>query len=157
MKKIFYLILLAVMIIAACQPRTKSVNLRADADTIRSFENQSFVAIQNSDKDKVMSFFSTNVVVMGPNEPMIVGLDNIRKDFESQFKDTTLLWKTFNFKIDTIEVSSSGDLAYARGTQHLSIKTSKGIVDDPEKFVDIFKKDDGQWKVMITIWNNDQK
>jgi ketosteroid isomerase-like protein len=157
MKKIFYLMLLAVMIIAACQPKTKTVNLRAEADTIRSLEAQWSVALQNSDKEKIMSLYSSDAVSMSQNEPVVVGLQNIKKHIDSEFADTTVMWKTYSYKIDTIEVSASGDLAYVRGTDRMSTKTPKGLTDEVGKWIDIWKKTDGKWKDIVSIWNSDKK
>jgi ketosteroid isomerase-like protein len=157
MKKIFYLMLLDVLFIIACQPNTKTVNVRAEADAIRNLERQWSVAFQNADKEKCLSFFSTDAVEMSQNEPIVVGLQNIRKLAESHFADTSVIWKTYSYKIDTIEVSSSGDLAYVRGTDRISTKTPKGLVDELSKWIDIWKKIDGQWKIILSIGNSDKK
>jgi ketosteroid isomerase-like protein len=92
---------------------------------------------------------------MKPNTPISIGLQAIRKERESSFTDTTMLYKTYSSKIDTIEVSASGDLAYVRGTDRITTKTPNGLVDDMGKWVDIWKKINGEWKVVVNIWNSD--
>jgi ketosteroid isomerase-like protein len=37
----------------------------------------------------------------------------------------------------------------------MTIKTPNGPVDDMSKWIDIWKKIDGQWKVVVNIWNSD--
>jgi ketosteroid isomerase-like protein len=69
-----------------------------------------------------------------------------------------LLWlfNTYSGTIDAIEVSASGDLAYARGHDKISLRTSEGIVIEAGKWVDIYKKLDGEWKVVVSIGNIDK-
>ena len=152
MKKTFYVMLVAVMIITACQTKTKTAS--NDADAIRNIENQWTVALQNKDIDKVMSLYSPEGVVMKPNNSIYVGLQSIRKQVESDFADTTMLWNTTSTTIDIIEVSASGDIAYARGINRGKMKTLTGIVENSDKWIDIYKKIDGEWKCIVGIWNN---
>ena len=154
MKKIFYLTLVAVIIITACQPKTKTASNNADA--IRNIEDQWAAANKAKDINKAVSFFASDAVVMEPNMPISVGIEAIRKSQESWFSDTTVLYNTFTATIDTIEVSASGDLGYARGTMHYSLKTPNGPVEYVDKFIDIYKKIDGEWKCTVGIWNSDK-
>jgi ketosteroid isomerase-like protein len=155
MKRIFYLLIIAVVIIAACKPTTKSVPIdtAAEAKVIRNLEEQWTSALQTKDIDKIMSFFSTDAVMMEPGMPGIVGTQAIRK---TQFADTTILWNTYSGNIDIIEVSASGDLAYARGTDRVSLKKPEGLIEDVGKWVDVWKKIDGEWKCIVNIWNIDK-
>ena len=154
MKKIFYLTLVAVIIITACQPKTKTASNNADA--IRNIEDQWAAANKAKDINKAVSLFASDAVVMEPNIPISVGIEAIRKSWESWFSDTTYLHHTITQTIDTIEVSASGDLGYARGTMHYSLKTPNGPVEYVDKFIDIYKKIDGEWKCTVGIWNSDK-
>jgi ketosteroid isomerase-like protein len=158
MKKILFFSLVAVMMIAACQPKTKtaSVDIRVDVDSIRNLEDQWSMAIQASDVNKIVSFYSSDAVNMGANKPIAAGLEAIRKTEESSFSDTTYLYKSYSSTIDNIEVSASGDLAYARGSDRVSQKTPKGPNTEVGKWIDIWKKVDGNWKVVASIWNSDK-
>jgi ketosteroid isomerase-like protein len=130
------------------------VDIVAEAEAIRNIENQWTVALQNKDIDKVMSIYSPEGVVMKPNNSIYVGLQSIRKQVESDFADTTMLWNTTSTTIDIIEVSASGDLAYSRGINRGKMNTLTGIVESSEKWIDIYKKIDGQWKCTVGIWNS---
>ena len=144
----------ACIILIGCT-RSPKVDTLAEANVIRNLEDQWTVALQKSDADKIISFFTTEAVSMKPNIPIIIGPQAIRKERESSFTDTTLLYKTYSSKIDIIEVSASGDLAYVRGTDRMTMKTPNGLVDDIGKWVDIWKKINGEWKVVVNIWNSD--
>lgn len=158
MKKIMYFTIIAAMMITACDPKTKtsSVDTRAEADSIRMLEEQWSMAIKVSDIDKIVSFYATDAVTMSANMPISIGIEAIRKTEESSFSDTTYLFKTYSSTIDNIEVSVSGDLAYTRGVDRVSQNTTKGPSEEVGKWVDIWKKVDGKWKVIVSIWNNDK-
>ena len=153
MKKIVVLFCTCI-ILFGCN-RAPKVDTLAEANAIRNLEDQWTVALQKSDTDKIISFFNTDAVAMKPNTPISIGLQAIRKERESSFTDTTMLYKTYSSKIDTIEVSASGDLAYVRGTDRITTKTPNGLVEDMGKWVDIWKKINGEWKVIVNIWNSD--
>lgn len=157
MKKIFNFPLVAMVLLTACQPKTKTTTVepRADADAIRNIEDQWGVANKDKDIDKVVSLFASDAVVMEPNKPISTGIEAIKKSWELWFSDTTNLHNTFTQTIDNIEVSASGDLGYARGTTHIDIKTSDGTIKHDEKFIDIYKKINGEWKCIVGIWNSD--
>jgi uncharacterized protein (TIGR02246 family) len=153
MKKITLLFWTCIILIG-CNS-TPKVDTVAEAEAIRNIENQWTVALQNKDIDKVMSLYSPEGVVMKPNNSIYVGLQSIRKQVESDFADTTMLWNTISTTIDIIEVSASGDIAYARGINRGNMKTLTGIVENSDKWIDIYKKIDGQWKCIVSIWNTD--
>lgn len=157
MKKLNFVILIAVMSIVACKPQTSTVNVRAEADTLRSLEDQWSAAILNKDKEKIFSMFAPDAVSMSQNQPICQGAENLRKHIDAMFEDTTELMNTYTYKIETIEVAASGDLAYVRGSDRVSKKTFKGTADEIGKWVDIWKKTDGKWKVVVSIWNGDEK
>jgi uncharacterized protein (TIGR02246 family) len=131
------------------------VDIQAETDAIRNLEDQWTVALQTGDAEKIVSYFAPEAVSMRPNQPILVGLDAIRNRTVSMFADTTLLFNTYTGTIDIIEVSASGDLAYARGHDEITTKTKDGLIKDNGKWVDIWKKIDGQWKVTVSIGNSD--
>jgi len=153
MKKIVVLFC-AWLTLIGCTTAPK-VDIQAEKNAIQSLEDQWLVALQKSDVEKIMSFFADDAVNMNPNKPIIIGLEGIRNSTNSMFTDTTLLLNTYSGTVDVIEVSASGDFAYARGQQQITIKTKEGLVNDKGKWVDVLKKINGQWKVIVSIGNGD--
>jgi ketosteroid isomerase-like protein len=135
--------------------QTPPVNTRAEANALRDIETQWVPAIKARDIDKIVSLYASEAVVMVENEEICVGHQAIRKSCESWLADT-LVSKTLSETVDTVEVSASGDLAYTRGTNRFSQNTSKGIVDYVGKWLCIYKKIDGTWKVIVDISNSDK-
>jgi ketosteroid isomerase-like protein len=154
MKKITLLFWTCIILIG-CNS-TPKVDLVAEAESIRNIEDQWVAANKAKDINKVISIFASDAVLMDPNKPITVGIDAIKKSWELWFSDTTYLHNTIVYTIDNIEVSASGDLGYARGTTHYSIKTQNGIIENDDKFVDIYKKINGEWKCIVGIFNTDK-
>jgi ketosteroid isomerase-like protein len=59
----------AVMIITACQSKTKTTS--DDTDAIRNIEDQWAVATKTKDINKIVSLFVSDAVEMPPNEPIL--------------------------------------------------------------------------------------
>ncbi len=152
MKKIVVLFCICIALIGCT--RNPKVDTVAEAEAIRSIENQWTVALQNKDIDKILSFASSEAVVMEPNNVIYIGLQASRKQLEKIFADTTILWNTTSSAIDIVEVSASGDLAYVRGINRSKIKTQTGIGENSDKWIDVWKKTDGKWKNIVQIWNS---
>lgn len=154
MKKLLFLMLGIVLMAQGCQ--TSKVDIQAETDTIRSLENQWTSGLQTKNVDQIMDLTSNDCTIMRSNAPAIDGPQAIRDRQELMFQDTTLLYETYTAMVDTIEVAASGDLAYARGHDDISIITERGIVQEKGKWVDVWKKIDGEWKAIISISNSDE-
>jgi ketosteroid isomerase-like protein len=108
---------------------------------ILKISGQWTVALQNKDINKIMSLSSPEAVVMEPNSAIYVGLQASRKQLETVFADTAVLWNTTSSKIDIIEVSASGDIAYVRGINRSKIKTQTGFGENSDKWIGHLEKD----------------
>lgn len=153
MKKTLAL-LCAIILLAGCTNKPK-VDIAAETGLINNIENQWVEAFKASDVEKIASFFATEGVSMSTGFPVAIGPENIRIKDKKQFADTTLLFNTYASTTDIIEISASGDLAYARGHDEISKKTKDGLVKSTGKWVDIYKKVNGEWKAIVSIGNSD--
>jgi uncharacterized protein (TIGR02246 family) len=143
------------ILLAGCTAAPK-VDVRAEADAIRKLEDQWSEALKAKDAGKIAGYFASDAVSMPANKPVVSGLQAIRKSQEASFADTTSDYKTYLGTVDAVEVSASGDLAIARGVDRVSQKTAAGPVDETGKWIDVWKKIDGKWKVIATTWNSDK-
>lgn len=132
-----------------------SVDTRAEADKILTITAQWSAAINAGEIEKIVSLFAAEGVAIYPNTPICVGHQAIREAYKSWLADS-LFSKNFSSKVDAIEVSTSGDLAYIWGTNRFSQNTLKGRVDYADKSVSIYKKINGKWKVVVDISNSNQ-
>ena len=155
MKKLFFLLLPAVCLLYACQPKPGKIDTKAIFDEITNIEDQWTAAYQTMDVDKCMSYYAPDATVMDQGVPIITGPEAIRKDLAESFADTTRLWKTHKWKNEQIEIAKFGDLIIVRGSSVMQMKTPGGIKEVKGKGLEIFKKVNGEWKAFLCIYNKD--
>lgn len=134
--------------------QTPTVDTQAEAEKIRQIDREYDAAVRAKDLEKSMSYYAANVFQMPPDAPALRGYGEIYKVNKYFLENPNFLFSTF--APDTIEVAASGELAYDRGTSRLIIKTPKGRIENVGKYVAIWKKIDGQWKITEEIFNYDK-
>lgn len=132
------------------------VDIQAEKDAIQKIADQWTAEIKVQNTDNIMKIIASDAVFMINEIPIIVGKDAIRESEESWFSDTTIVFSTFEATIEIIEVSGSGDFAYTRGRERFSQNTSAGTIERVSKWINIWKKIDGEWKVAVVIGNSDK-
>ncbi len=142
-------------ILAGCT-RLPSSLIKDETDAIRNLEEQWIADTKNRDVDKFMSVYAPRIALMPQDAPVIIGTQSAREQIEPMLADTTMQWETFSGTMDTIEVSQSGDMGYVRWSQRVNVNAPGGPVEAAFKGVDILKKIDGKWKVVVNIWNSDK-
>jgi len=152
MKKIA-LFFCACIALTGCNTAPK-VDIQAEKDAIQNNEDQWTVALQTGDAEKIVGYYAPEAVSMRPNQPIFIGLNAVRNGTESMLADTTLLLNTYTGKVDAIEVTAAADMAYSYGHDEIMVKTKNGLVKDEGKWVDVWKKLDGQWKVVVSCGNS---
>lgn len=156
MKKMLFSVVMALCLLYACEPKQKTVDIQTETNILTDIENQWVAANQARDIEKNMSYYTENSVIMHQGIPIIKGLDSIRKYIESGFADTTVLWNTFNWKTEQIDVSASADMAVVRGTYSFQVKTPDGVNELTGKGIEIFRKVNNEWKASTSIYNSDK-
>ena len=130
-------------------------NTRAeDERAIRAADADLFKAVQAKNLVGVMSFYAGDASLFPVAEPIAVGRRAIRENWAH-----VLGIPGFNahWQITKVEVSRSGDLAYAQGSYQTAMEENEGKpVTEVGKWVTVFKKDqDGTWKAVADITNTD--
>ncbi len=139
-------------LVAAACAQTPPVDTKAEADKIRQLSEAWQEAVAARDIDACTTFYAPAGVEMLANAPVVEGREAIYEWYAQWIFDTTI---ANSFQSDLIEVSSSGDMAYERGTWHFEMETDEGPIEDFGKYVIIWKKIDGEWKALIDISNSD--
>jgi ketosteroid isomerase-like protein len=127
------------------------VDTSKDIEALRSIEDQFVEAGRAGDIDKILSFYAPVSVDMAYNVPISLDQQARRKAIESWF--TSIDPKSVKNTTDDIQVSLSGDLAFTRGTSYQ--KSPDGLTEVSGRWVTIYKKIDGNWKVIVNIDHND--
>jgi ketosteroid isomerase-like protein len=97
--------------------------------------------------------YAADGVLMAPNVPIVSGHDDLRNFWRAMLQIPNL---TLTFEPQRIDVSRSGDLAIDRGTYRLTGNPNGQQLDDSGKFIEVWRKTGGEWKVTANIFNSDK-
>jgi uncharacterized protein (TIGR02246 family) len=126
-------------------------NPDADVQAIRDTEkqwNQDFVG---KDPAKLAAHYTDDAVLMTPGESATNGRDAIQKMLQTMVTDPALSLK---FQATKVDVASSGDLGYSRGTYTMTMTDprTKKPMNDHGSYVTTYRKQaDGSWKAVADI------
>ena len=144
------LVILCTGLVVGCT-QCQQVDLNAEALKIRELDRQWLDACTAGDLDRVMSYFAPGAIEMQDGQPPIEGLDAIRAWFESWLFTEGL---TSMFEPDVIEVAASSDMAVDRGHWQVVMQTDDGPHVEQGNYVVIWRKMNGEWKVVLDITNS---
>jgi uncharacterized protein (TIGR02246 family) len=111
------------------------------ASVNRQFED----AARKGDLDRLASLYTADAMVLPPDGPIVQGRDNIKKMWGSVAQQLGLK----DVRLDTINLEQAGETAYEVGEATLSTGGGTAVV----KFVVVWKKVGGQWRLHRDIWN----
>jgi uncharacterized protein (TIGR02246 family) len=107
-------------------------------------------AFNAKDAAKVASFYAEDGVVMPPNQPMVKGRSAIQARLEKDLKGMNE--ENIKVKITPTHSAITGDSAHDVGTVEVTLPDGKVI---NEKYVVLYKRVGGEWKIAYDIWNSD--
>jgi uncharacterized protein (TIGR02246 family) len=112
------------------------------------------VAFNAKDATRVASFYAEDAIVMPPGQPMVRGRRNIDAYYVRGFQQDIS-----NFRLSPMESASAGAHAFEAGASTLTERrggpAGTGLVTTSGKYVVIYTRVDGQWKIAYDIFNND--
>jgi ketosteroid isomerase-like protein len=116
---------------------------------------QKFVAAMKSgDIDGLVSLFADDVVVMSPNDSTLYGSAELREWLEEYFE---------NFRVTALSeparhIIMDGDYATEWTTYMVAIEplTASGRMRDDGRFLTIWKRQSGVWKIWQMMWNSEK-
>jgi ketosteroid isomerase-like protein len=91
------------------------------------------------------SAFGANAIVMPPDAPFVKGRDNIKQFWGSAIQQLGLK----DVRLNTVDLEIAGDIAHEVGEAVLTLE-SGGTTG---KYVVVWKKVGGQWRLHRDIWN----
>lgn len=143
--------LFALLLLAgtSCQ---ESVDIEAEKQLIKDMVTAAFEAEQQKDLDAILSYFAEDVIGQLPNMPQVQGLEAMRDFYTEYFKILVSIegWST------EITVSKSGDMAWDYGGSRSVINGPDGPIEDETKYLEVWKKIDGEWKVVAISASSDK-
>jgi uncharacterized protein (TIGR02246 family) len=104
-------------------------------------------AVRRRDLERIASVYTANAIALPPGGPIVQGRENIKRLWGSALEEMGVK----SVKIETVDLQLAGDLACEVGRATLDLPAGPSTV----KFVVVWKKEDGQWRVHRDIWNAD--
>jgi uncharacterized protein (TIGR02246 family) len=122
--------------------------------TLRDLDAQWSKAAAAKDLEQTIAYYSDDAIVLPPNSPSATTKEAIRNVWKDLLAGPGLV---LSWKATRVEVSKSGDTAYATGTYELTMNDANGKpINDRGKYVEVWKKQaDGKWKCGADMWNSD--
>lgn len=122
-----------------------SLNIRQDIEaTVRRF-----VALANSgDVEAFALLYTEDALIMMPGQPAVVGHSGA-----AVFAERIKSRRPARLALATHEVEGAGDIAWERGASEWIMPD--GRVTDPGKYIVVWKRTEGVWKLHRDIMNAD--
>src|SRR6478752_2397 len=146
---------LVILVVSSCHPNTpenadahvSAFNLDSAKQSIEH-QNAAFQkAFETSDSTGLANLFTSDGKMMMPGSPSIVG--------RAAIMSTVAMFMKMNIvrKAETIGVWGNDDILVEEGVA--SLFDQKGVELDHAKYLVMWKKEDGQWKLFRDMWNTD--
>lgn len=132
----------AVIAAIACAPPAAQ-----ESSTLAAMDETWEQAYMSGDPAAVASIYSDDARLFPPNGEMTQGKEAVEAVFGE------MMAAGLGIDLQTLEAMESGDLGYSVGTYELT--GPDGNVVDRGKYMDIFRKVGGEWKMTNDIWNSD--
>ena len=107
----------------------------------RQFED----AARKADLDRLASLYTPDAMALPPDGPIVTGRDSIKQMWGSVAQQMGLK----DVRLSTLDFEQAGDTGYEVGEAALTLSGGTAVV----KFVVVWKKVDGQWRLHRDIWN----
>jgi len=124
----------------------------ADHQAIQDTNAQWLRLIKDGNSAAVAELYTPDGAIMPPGAPKAQGPKAIEKVWRGLMATPGF---RLTFKADDITVSSAGDMALDRGTYRLETGSPSASTQDVGKYVVVWRKIEGKWKVAADIFNSD--
>ncbi|MCG6959585.1 DUF4440 domain-containing protein [bacterium BMS3Abin03] len=151
MKKLF----LTILTLLFCTIFLQAQDLSELKKKVQTLNDKYAKAMISGDMSSVWSGYAEDVISLPSYEPMIKGLDAIKKSSEDMEKSGV---KFNSFSTTCTDVIKSGNLVIDIGTYKTSMQIPGMDMpwNDYGKYLTVWEiADDGTWKVKVETWNTD--
>ena len=120
-----------------------------DPNEIMDLERETYRQTSSGDLSWINDLCLEDVLQFSPGKPLVVGKKNMRAEFQNVLDtdDYEMSWEPTR-----AVVSESNDMAYAYGTLTLKLPGADPV---PGKYVVVWVKENGEWRLAIDIPNLD--
>ena len=135
---------------AGCATPPKS-DAKTEEAALRALDEQFGLLGAKQDVAGVVALYASDATMLPLEAPSVKGTAAIREFFAVFLKTPGLIFKVVPEKID---IASAGDVAADMGRFEVELDSPQGHVKETLKYVEVWKKQDGQWKLYYDIWNS---
>jgi ketosteroid isomerase-like protein len=141
--------------LVACKPGGMDVRVTADKaphdSTIRAHLAAFNEFLRAGSDSALASYYGPDGALLPPNEPKVIGQENIRR-YWAGLKEAGA---TLVISVGSLTFSDMADVAVEEGTWNVDIPgPPMGPYTDDGKYVVIWRRYDGEWKIAQDIWNS---
>jgi len=141
------------LILAACSGPA-AVDLDAERAALREAATSYHAAARATNTDALAGLYAADGRVLPPGEDSVAGMAGIR-EFVAAFSSTPGFSVTVDDDDLVVEVAAGGDMGYTLATVGVSVTGPAGTpVSETYRDFHVWKKEGGQWKLAVDIWNS---
>ncbi len=147
MNRIFLVLVIMIVAVSLSPGQTKG-NKTSGSNVRNAIEaaNKRFVeALSKGDAARIADMYAEGARVLPPNSPMVLGRQRIQEFWQSFINAGAKL------TLSTSDVEAQGNVAYEVGTYELIFPDNKR---DAGKYVVVWRRQKGDWKLAVDIWNS---
>ena len=136
-----------------CGPSRPPADPAADEQAINAVREREITAFSAGAVDSLLAVMVPDVVIMPPDEPMVIGTDAARK-----WAQAVVNIATVNGRYTDAKITVNGDWAIERysGVLRVTPKTGGAATEDRIKGIHIYRRQpDGSWRMVQDVWNHD--
>ena len=141
--------LLALAVASACTVAPK-VDPIVEMHAIRAQDAAFSAAVAKLDVVATAALYAPDATILPPGLPAVHGPDAIRTMLASLFTAPGL---SITLRPQRIDIAAAGDLATDQGEVEVGMNTAEGPVIEVSKYLEVWRKVDGEWKLMYDTWN----
>ena len=141
------------MLLCACTQSSVDVDVEAERTALRAAADAYHEAGEGMDAEGFASSYTTNGLILPPNEAAITGRDGAH-EFIASFAEAP--GASVSFSNMNVDIAASGDMGYTLADAVVTVDGPDGEpIEDKIRDFHLWKKQDGQWKIAIDIWNSE--
>jgi len=148
--KLFKSATIILLLLAASAAPSRAHDSAAVEREIRALVAEWVAAVATKDAAWIADLYAPDGLFMAPNGPAIEGADAIAEAWRGLL---SLPGMSMSFVPTRVVVSAKGDMAADIGTYALSFDGDGGRVEDNGKYVIVWRKIGGAWRVLSDIFN----
>ena len=136
-----------------CGCTQSSVDIEAEQAALRAAADAYHAAGEALDADTFAGSYTSDGLILPPKEPSVSGRDAAH-NFISTFAETP--GAGVSFSDANVVVAASGDMGYTLADAVVRFEGPDGeLEEDKIRDFHLWKKQDGEWKIAVDIWNSE--